>query len=562
MTLMVRVDTAQRSPGVRVKVHGVKMSEDDKPFVCNVPGCGQSFTNEDHLSVHKHKHEMTLKFGPPKSDALVVADQTPTPTRFLKNCEEVGLFHELASPFDKLEHEFKKAQEEEDKKLVLGLPAPSLAEASSKDGEHVAMETSQPCTSSTQPEPSAGSSNKKEAAFPVVSEVALPLRPSSLLLPSPTRSPSMVIQQTTPSPNSPSVIIQAPSAHQQHVAPIPGSLPVILQLSNGQAVSVSLPASAATSPTLPVPAAYPEQQPIAIQIPAVVSNVPGIPGPPLGSLAPPSTQADLTTPPGSHQQHGVTTRLKAMLTEASPQNGGVEVLSQAVEMVIAQQDSHLPLLSLHIPQPQVASSSLLCHHPSSSQVHACPPPHPYMETRKAVMNLIEAALSVELSKSTSPAAAGGGRRRRSAITDPEERRRRFLERNRAAASRCRQKRKLWVMDLERRAEDLAHTNVELQKEVTELRGELAHLKQLLLAHKDCPVTALQKEAQAFLGTIMESQESTAAAAAAAASSNKSSVPPTETAEGSDRAPDNRLFTVDVSALSVPGGGGQAVSGSS
>ncbi|XP_078711893.1 cyclic AMP-dependent transcription factor ATF-7-like isoform X1 [Lampetra fluviatilis] len=525
------------------------MSEDDKPFVCNVPGCGQSFTNEDHLSVHKHKHEMTLKFGPPKSDALVVADQTPTPTRFLKNCEEVGLFHELASPFDKLEHEFKKAQEEEDKKLVLGLPAPSLAEASSKDGEHVAMETSQPCTSSTQPEPSAGSSNKKEAAFPVVSEVALPLRPSSLLLPNPTRSPSMVIQQTTPSPNSPSVIIQAPSAHQQHVAPIPGSLPVILQLSNGQAVSVSLPASAATSPTLPVPAAYPEQQPIAIQIPAVVSNVPGIPGPPLGSLAPPSTQADLTTPPGSHQQHGVTTRLKAMLTEASPQNGGVEVLSQAVEMVIAQQDSHLPLLSLHIPQPQALSE---------------PQPSPPVSTPGSSSSGCGGGSGpgVELSKSTSPAAAGGGRRRRSAITDPEERRRRFLERNRAAASRCRQKRKLWVMDLERRAEDLAHTNVELQKEVTELRGELAHLKQLLLAHKDCPVTALQKEAQAFLGTIMESQESTAAAAAAAASSNKSSVPPTETAEGSDRAPDNRLFTVDVSALSVPGGGGQAVSGSS
>ena len=27
-------------------------------------------------------------------------DQTPTPTRFLKNCEEVGLFNELASSFE------------------------------------------------------------------------------------------------------------------------------------------------------------------------------------------------------------------------------------------------------------------------------------------------------------------------------------------------------------------------------------------------------------------------------------------------------------------------------
>lgn len=34
-------------------------------------------------------------------------DQTPTPTRFLKNCEEVGLFNELASSFE---------QDDDDKK--------------------------------------------------------------------------------------------------------------------------------------------------------------------------------------------------------------------------------------------------------------------------------------------------------------------------------------------------------------------------------------------------------------------------------------------------------------
>lgn len=45
---------------------------------------------------------------------LFFADQTPTPTRFLKNCEEVGLFNELASPF---EHDFKKATEEDIKKV-------------------------------------------------------------------------------------------------------------------------------------------------------------------------------------------------------------------------------------------------------------------------------------------------------------------------------------------------------------------------------------------------------------------------------------------------------------
>lgn len=48
------------------------------------------------------------------NNCLLFADQTPTPTRFLKNCEEVGLFNELTSPF---EHDFKKATEEEIKKV-------------------------------------------------------------------------------------------------------------------------------------------------------------------------------------------------------------------------------------------------------------------------------------------------------------------------------------------------------------------------------------------------------------------------------------------------------------
>lgn len=43
----------------------------------------------------------------------------------------------------------------------------------------------------------------------------------------------------------------------------------------------------------------------------------------------------------------------------------------------------------------------------------------------------------------------------------------------------------------------AHAHV-FQNEVSLLRNEVAHLKQLLLAHKDCPVTTLQKKA-AYLG---------------------------------------------------------------
>lgn len=68
----------------------------------------------------------------------------------------------------------------------------------------------------------------------------------------------------------------------------------------------------------------------------------------------------------------------------------------------------------------------------------------------------------------SPAQPTGGRRRRATEMDPDERRQRFLERNRAAASRCRQKRKLWVNGLEKKAEDLANMNVSLT--VSRLQG--------------------------------------------------------------------------------------------
>ena len=40
----------------------------------------------------------------------LIADQTPTPTRFIRNCEEVGLFQDLqnCNPF---EEQFRKATE-------------------------------------------------------------------------------------------------------------------------------------------------------------------------------------------------------------------------------------------------------------------------------------------------------------------------------------------------------------------------------------------------------------------------------------------------------------------
>lgn len=44
------------------------------------------------------------------SSFIYNSDQTPTPTKFLKNCEDIGLFNELKNPF---EEAFKKAMDTE-----------------------------------------------------------------------------------------------------------------------------------------------------------------------------------------------------------------------------------------------------------------------------------------------------------------------------------------------------------------------------------------------------------------------------------------------------------------
>lgn len=76
--------------------------------------------------------------------------------------------------------------------------------------------------------------------------------------------------------------------------------------------------------------------------------------------------------------------------------------------------------------------------------------------------------------------------------DPEVKRQRFLERNRAAASRCRAKKKVWVDGLESRCKDLEMAKQNLAQEVEMLRSEVKQLKSILIAHKDCPLIVHQR----------------------------------------------------------------------
>ncbi|KAJ5793620.1 hypothetical protein N7457_000219 [Penicillium paradoxum] len=82
------------------------------------------------------------------------------------------------------------------------------------------------------------------------------------------------------------------------------------------------------------------------------------------------------------------------------------------------------------------------------------------------------------------------------MTD-EEKRRNFLERNRVAALKCRQRKKQWLANLQAKVELFTTENDALTATVTQLREEIVNLKTLLLAHKDCPVSQAQG-----LGSLM------------------------------------------------------------
>jgi len=69
--------------------------------------------------------------------------------------------------------------------------------------------------------------------------------------------------------------------------------------------------------------------------------------------------------------------------------------------------------------------------------------------------------------------------------DSDGRRSKFLERNRVAASKCRQKKKEWTAGLERRARGLQASNAHLQLLAAGLCDEVLFLKGEMLRHTDC-----------------------------------------------------------------------------
>ncbi|XP_029919514.1 cyclic AMP-responsive element-binding protein 5-like isoform X2 [Myripristis murdjan] len=467
--------------------------EQDRPYVCGAPGCSQRFQLEEHLMIHRHKHEMTLKFPSIKTDNAFT-DQTPTPTRFLRNCEEVGLFNEI-------EEEFLQAQEEEKSK-----------QTHSHNGSS--------CQSQHQLKPQLQLQHPPHPQPPLHHPRTHPLQHPQPHGPMMAPSCSLAAHQALSSSQSGSVITQATST-LTHSGQVPGPLSSLLHMRNRQ----RQPLPASMPGTLPDPAmqgASAQHMPVERQM----SGIMGIPGP---SHNPPCSSPQRSKQAMGHHHHQH--HHPGMVTSSNPMTSMGHMMEMMPQCQQAPPLQHhhphhqLPPPTLnyqqrcHAPPPQHLGNTHSCQlHQSGNlprpQAHQSPPSHlhqgsPHVPPLSVPAQVSPVAQQIQPSQpSHSPHAmqpgascggggGGGGRRRRTLEQDPDERRQKFLERNRAAATRCRQKRKVWVSSLEKKAEELTHTNLQLQNEVTSLRSEVGQLKQILLTHKDCPVTARQREAQGY-----------------------------------------------------------------
>lgn len=67
----------------------------------------------------------------------------------------------------------------------------------------------------------------------------------------------------------------------------------------------------------------------------------------------------------------------------------------------------------------------------------------------------------------------------------EEKRKNFLERNRQAALKCRQRKKAWLTELQKRVEFLTSENERLQGTIVSMRDEVTRLSAVVVAHRAC-----------------------------------------------------------------------------
>lgn len=362
----------------------------EKPFSCDVEGCSMKFTNEDHLTVHKKRHDMVLNLGlGPKGN--IFADQTPTPTSFIRNCEEVGLFQDLqnVNPF---EETFKKAAEavKTGQTPCLDRPFQSNPPDDTLHTPNVFPLTDLTCI------PHAESCTPSEN---------LPNRDISLK-PEPVES----IIQTPIIEKDPPVTTEEEVGNSHKKRKNDLEEPIVLQVPNGHFVQ------------LVTPDKLPSETPFNM----VILN----------------------------SQDSVKDKIRKSINEKT---------------------TTTELLPLKVPIPKI-------------------PVNNNNSTDKFATFTKNSLKLMEKPKSGIFDLTAKKRKKKQTYFVQQESRSEFLARNRAAATRCREKKKVYIWNLENLNRDLTLNNQNLQLLNMELKGQILDLQKELLRHKSCNATNSATEA--------------------------------------------------------------------
>ncbi|KAJ9598633.1 hypothetical protein L9F63_010687 [Diploptera punctata] len=491
------------------------MEDDDKPFACSFAGCKMRFTNEDHLTVHKKKHDMVLNFDKGEKANVFVADQTPTPTRFIRNCEEVGLFQDLqnVNPF---EETFRKAVEAV--KSGTG-PLHEVETLTINAGTDDSLHTPHVFPHIIEDSTSSSSSTFKTSTTPVISSTSVIIDGECqchLVCNDDSTSPTerRELEQllrptsTTEDENCPTEVISTSILEERRVISSGNSKVVETRVVRQEADTSQHRVVVTQDSTREIITANTGKQiigPSNTNTDSAVSAAAGGNNVQLLLRTADGKILQLCALPFEQVTSGVNNNVRISQLQASQpepvQNTTVVLTTPSItlsepennkkdatiKVVPGKQSGGMSLTKLVKLKQALTNIKRTSIHQETSQPKQPIPKNVHVITSSEPKKIIQTSKSSE-TESPARRMSSSNSEASNNSEDPVEKRRRFLARNRAAAMRCREKRKTWIQELEKRAEDMQRINQQLQSEVSGLRAEVASLKTLLIAHKDCPVT--------------------------------------------------------------------------
>ncbi|ORX33399.1 Aft1 HRA domain-domain-containing protein [Kockovaella imperatae] len=197
---------------------------------------------------------------------------------------------------------------------------------------------------------------------------------------------------------------------------------------------------------------------------------------------PPQSNGHMFYPPMQHPVPHVDYAQQSA-NAASQAANGLFLLSQA-HQELSKREEEGRSSSPDAPQPRTAKANGQAGTKRKSEPAAAPVKPP-KKGRKAS----QAPPKIE---STSPMSMGDldedQEAREARLGRPEteeEKRKNFLERNRQAALKCRQRKKAWLQELQTKVEQLTMENERLQQTIGGLHDEVGRLSSVLMQHRDC-----------------------------------------------------------------------------